>query len=1393
MKVTSSLDSKSGSPLAFLPVPEHIRHNGGFDQLTDYDLSRLSSRSFEQLLQALAIKVLGPGLGIFGDGPDGGREATFHGKVPYPYIENSWDGYGVVQAKFRQRSGNVKEDGDWVVTQLKAEVDKYFDSESNLRKPDYFIYATNVVLTPVKGKGSKDRVEAVLEGFKDRLPLKGYDVWDYDKIRVFLDDNQEVRRTYAAWITSGDVLSAILEQLTSKAPNFEAILSNFLQKELLSDEFVNLELAGHDVNERISLARVFVDLPVVDEQYEAGTFEIGNSSEHLFEGHVPDFEDGYFIKGMLAVAAECLDPKSLSAHAIGQSPKPRESSPTRGRFVLIGGPGQGKSTVGQFICQIFRASILSRRPKALLSAETSRALSLIESHCQEEDIDFALVPRFPFRIVLNEFASTLSSDAFPEINSVLSFLSHQIHKRTGGEVSINDLQNWFAHYPSLIIFDGLDEVPSSSNRDQVLEAIRDFWIDVNSVNADILSIATSRPQGYNEDFSPSLYRHQRLAPLSKKLGKHFAQRLVDVKYGSDLDRKEKVLTRLDRSFESEATSRLMRSPLQVTIMTALVDQRGQPPQARWNLFKAYYDVIYQREVERDIPASAILRQYQPDINAIHSRVGLLLQIDSEQTGRTDAKFSTERFVSLVKGRLKEEGHEGEGLSDLAQQILDAAAERLVFLVGLESDQVGFEIRSLQEFMAAEGLMEGNDEDVQRRLLEIAPLPNWRNVFLFASGKCFAERQHLRQTIHSICAVLNETNEDAIAGSYLAGSGLAMDLLDDGLTRHQPRFVQSLARIAMRALDVPNNSSHIQLANVYEQQLESVYVEEMAWRLRDKREIVRLATWNSLIRLVAGGVNWARQLADEHWPTEPEAGMKILSASVGFWRNLWSAAKFLELMPQYSVARLRRLFHIGTTRTIYEEDISYRMAVTSPQGLNLLPHQEAMIRVLRSDDYDAMLEFDFLGDRAFGISALKAPDHESSWFSQLRDLQNCHPTWLVYKSAAEFLQNPSKETLARELRAIAQLMNSEALDGNFGWYSQIPWPMLACLNMCKSEKDVLKIAHKVESGKLGDRDCWLAAERRWRKTGIGENDIKSMSEDRLPFDGQIDTVGFPITLPIWPALRLFSEDLAAFNKLLSLFEEMEKSETRVLIAGLIEMCFVSASMFIIPEEDNSPVRLNVATLQSIYEDLPPGRSVPLHAIVNQFSGVDQEIADLFHFLRSRQVEFEVYSIRRIFRRDGLDQLRNAFWGEANSESLVPIFGLLAEHGQLPPKFIDVPDSAAFEGSDHKVASFIILLANESWDVDRTDLLMGLIEATKQFTSPNEIYGKILNTLEENRSSGRWLEKFLLELGKLLPTDNYELRKRYMQLLHNGLRRRISRLADPAMRSNFNMPRGITELL
>jgi hypothetical protein len=49
----------------------------------DYNLSGLTTQAFEQMIQALTVSVFGPNVVIFGDGPDGGREATFE-KVPYP-------------------------------------------------------------------------------------------------------------------------------------------------------------------------------------------------------------------------------------------------------------------------------------------------------------------------------------------------------------------------------------------------------------------------------------------------------------------------------------------------------------------------------------------------------------------------------------------------------------------------------------------------------------------------------------------------------------------------------------------------------------------------------------------------------------------------------------------------------------------------------------------------------------------------------------------------------------------------------------------------------------------------------------------------------------------------------------------------------------------------------------------------------------------------------------------------------------------------------------------------------------------------------------------------------------------------------------------------------------
>ena len=96
----------------------------------------------------------------------------------------------MVQAKFLQRPRNTYQDGQWAISQLREELEKYLVPEGNHRKPEYFIFATNVVLTPVLGSGSKDQLEEVFQEFNDRLSLNGHAVWDYDQIRVFLDNKR---------------------------------------------------------------------------------------------------------------------------------------------------------------------------------------------------------------------------------------------------------------------------------------------------------------------------------------------------------------------------------------------------------------------------------------------------------------------------------------------------------------------------------------------------------------------------------------------------------------------------------------------------------------------------------------------------------------------------------------------------------------------------------------------------------------------------------------------------------------------------------------------------------------------------------------------------------------------------------------------------------------------------------------------------------------------------------------------------------------------------------------------------------------------------------------------------------------------------------------------------
>jgi hypothetical protein len=1009
--------------------------------MADYNLTGLNPRDFEHLVQALAKKHIATGITPFGDGRDGGREATFKGKMDYPSKNAPWDGYLVVQCKFCKQS---KKEGDWAINQLKNELKKFLDPKRKLPKPEYYLFVTNLKLTAVQNTGTKDRIKAELKAYAPKLGIKGYDVWSYDELCRFIDDNKAIRQTYAGFITSGDVLSEMMKLLKEQKPDFGEVMGAFLQKEIVYEKAAKLESAGQDFDRQILLARVFVDLPAS---------EAANTPQNL-----PP--TGGLVAHLLEEGSYILSNKMPNGEA-----KERHAC-----FVIVGGPGQGKSTLAQFLCQLYRAAILKDCP--VLDPEASDVIKQLQAQ------KLPTVRRFPVRIMLSQYATDLAHN---KKLTLLEYIRQDISQLGNAECSLADLKQWLAAYPWLVVLDGLDEVPASSNRAQVLKQIEDFRIDAANLSGDVQIVATTRPQSYSEELSATLYKHWYITPLSPQQAMNYAQRLVEVRCGADERRKKQILRRLEVASKTEATARLMQSPLQVTIMATLVERIGEPPKQRYRLFEQYYRTIYDREIGREGPLSAILNNRKTDIDIIHYRTGLLLQSKSETVGGTEARLSDERFRALVQSRLSEVGVIGDDANELLRQITDSTLQRLVFLIRPEAEQVAFEIRSLQEFMAAEALLRDGDDAMIARLKAIAPISHWRNVFLFAVGKCFAEHEHLLERLHFICEELNDKMTDPIAEATLWGARLALDIIAEGVANPHPKYERLLAKNALQLITVPDATMHTRLAWVYHNGLADLFQNAIRDRLGQIHLSQQHGAWILLKALADREVFWAKNILAEKWPTEDyERQKQILLLNSDFIPSYpWA----IEIIPYCAPFELRKLiWHHSDTLPTW-----FKAAIHSSNVKRL------EVVILSAEDDINML------------SANLIPVHANNQLIPLKDMPLKNNDWAPYISAGRFAENPTSATLAQELRWLSD--NWDLEQPRLRRYDFL-WPLAACLSAIDAKEDLLKLAERADDGQLGSTAQWIAAEERWKQKGLVGADFQSMTDERWPFDDGIDKSGFP---------------------------------------------------------------------------------------------------------------------------------------------------------------------------------------------------------------------------------------------------------------------------------------------
>jgi hypothetical protein len=556
----------------------------------------------------------------------------------------------------------------------------------------------------------------------------------------------------------------------------KTVLKTYLSKSFNKDIFAELDQAGESEtgsDHRTHLKEVFIDLnfQLCD---PLNFFNRKQEIDALFSGELLPVEEPSFFEGKPNFSAiKCL----LSEELL--------------KIVIIGTPGQGKSTLGQQIAQVYRAKWLGK---------TYEFTSQVK------------VKRIPFRVELKSFAQWLANN--PKSGNLESFLAENLGMIAlrPETVSPQNLQDIFLCHESILILDGLDEVSDSDLQERMLAHIYDFidWAENLSVNLKV--VATSRPNQYKNQFDAKRFVHFELCPLSSTQVKQYARQWLKTR-NLGTEEQNRIWLTLEECQKDDGISALLKTPLQVTIILLIIKNGGRPPSEREALFNKYWNTILSREKSKD---KDIIKSDDNTLLNLHAYLGYILHCRAANKN-VRSLLSEEEFRQFIYEflRKRDSYSPDKDIRAKVEQFVSDAKDRLVLIVAPQPSLFGFELRLFQEFFAAVYLFKTLKRFEHLKI--IACSEHWHYVALFLAGRIVRELGDeadniLRQVCRAIDRPIEERDEnhDLRAGAWFALQVAAdgalskdyrdlqyealeygLEVLETGLTEEQKRKLNSL--------------------------------------------------------------------------------------------------------------------------------------------------------------------------------------------------------------------------------------------------------------------------------------------------------------------------------------------------------------------------------------------------------------------------------------------------------------------------------------------------------------------------------------------------------------------------------------------------------------------------
>ena len=751
--------------------------------MASYQYEQLTPETFQQLSQSLLLRAFS-GLQCFPVGqPDGGRDGIVRlfGSSP------KTTGFVLFQVKFARRELNPADARNWLLKTLKDELPKVRKRVDD--GAQQFVLVTNVAGTAHPQSGSIDTLQALLE---EHIPIPAQ-AWWRDDLDRRLDDALDLKFSYPALLSGTDVLRLLIEKSPSEGlQRRRNAMTAFLSQQFEGDREVKFK----QVDLKNDVFDLFTDVPVVprfvpgrrlkvSEGLEAAFRRAASSASgeidslhlaHWFEIHSygePGLRSPYWSnEGWLGAASLLLDSDFQRIEPL---------------VILEGAPGQGKSTIAQYICQIHRMRLLS--------------------DCVSESVDpvHSNSPlRLPFKVELRDFATWLSggnpfgtanfgesSDEKPK--TLEGFLSTLVRYESGGsDFNVSDLQATLHSSPVLIVLDGLDEVAEVNLRRRVAEEITSAIHRLQRIAGSLQVVVTTRPTPFmNSTVLPkSSFATYSLESLSKPLITEYSERWLQSKAIDKADARE-VRKILDTKLGEPHLRDLARNPMQLAILLSLIHRRGVSlPDKRTALYRSYVSLFFDRESEK----ATVVKENRDLLIRIHGYLAWVLQSGAEVSLATprarpyrtsmSGTISLRDLKELIRDFLEREGSD----PDLVDKLFSGMVERVVAIVSRVEGLYEFDVQTLREYFAARHLYKtappsptGDERrgTISDRWRALSRNYYWLNVARFYAG-CYSEGE-----LASLVDELRVLSEDEIFGHTSHPQLLTATLLGDWVFSQKP--------------------------------------------------------------------------------------------------------------------------------------------------------------------------------------------------------------------------------------------------------------------------------------------------------------------------------------------------------------------------------------------------------------------------------------------------------------------------------------------------------------------------------------------------------------------------------------------------------------------------------